>query len=62
MTDKPDFRLGPTPELAGDPTINSGEREQVAGEFAWVKARGEHLARAEGALERAFAALAVSVP
>ncbi|MBI1965366.1 MAG: argininosuccinate lyase [Betaproteobacteria bacterium] len=36
----------------------SGERDKVTAEFAWLKARGDHLARAQAALDRAFAALA----
>ncbi|MNC86953.1 hypothetical protein D3C83_26430 [compost metagenome] len=36
----------------------STERDRVAAEFAWLEARAGHLASADTALERAFAALA----
>jgi len=47
---------GPQPAEVG--RMLSEGRDKVAAEFAWLKARGDHLARAEAALERAFAALA----
>jgi len=36
----------------------AAERDQVAAEFAWLKARCEHLARTATALDNAFNALA----
>ncbi len=36
----------------------AAEREKVAAEFAWLKARTDHLARANAALDQAFDALA----
>ncbi len=36
----------------------AAERDSVASEFAWLKSRNDHLARAEAALDRAFDALA----
>ena len=36
----------------------AAERGQVAAELAWLKARNDHLARAEAALDRAFTTLA----
>ena len=36
------------------------ERKRVSAELAWLKARSDQIARAEGALERAFEALAGS--
>ena len=49
------------PQLAEANRMLSGERDRMAAEFAWLKARGDHLARSETALDRAFAALANSV-
>jgi argininosuccinate lyase len=46
------------PQLGEVNRMLSNEREKVAAEFAWLKARTDDLARAEAALERAFAALA----
>lgn len=36
----------------------SAERDRVAAEFSWLKARSDHLARADATLEQAFTALA----
>ena len=36
----------------------AAERESISADFAWLKARTEHLARAEAALDQAFSALA----
>ena len=46
------------PQLSEVRRMLSEERDKVAAELAWLKACGDHLARAEAALERAFAALA----
>jgi argininosuccinate lyase len=46
------------PQLAEVNRMLSAERDLVAAEHAWLKTRGDHLARAEAALDRAFAALA----
>ena len=46
------------PQLAEVNRMLSGERDKVAAELAWLKARSDHLARAEATLEQAFAALA----
>jgi argininosuccinate lyase len=46
------------PQLAEVSRMLSDERDKVAAELAWLKARGDHLARAEAALEQAFAVLA----
>jgi argininosuccinate lyase len=45
------------PQLAEVERMISEERDRVAAERAWLTARGEHLARAEAALEKAFTAL-----
>jgi len=46
------------PQLAEVERMLSEERDRAAAERAWLAARGEHLARAEAALEKAFTALA----
>jgi argininosuccinate lyase len=46
------------PQLAEVNRMLAVERAQVAADFAWLKARGDHLARAEAALKRDFATLA----
>jgi argininosuccinate lyase len=46
------------PQLAEVTRMLSGERDKVAAELAWLKARHDHLARAELELDKAFAALA----
>jgi len=46
------------PQLAEVSRMLSDERDKVAAEFEWLKARGDHLARAEAALGHAFAGLA----
>ena len=46
------------PQLAEVNRMLLAERERVAGDSAWLKARAEHLARAEASLDQSFAALA----
>jgi argininosuccinate lyase len=46
------------PQLAEVNRVLSAERERIAADFAWLKARTGRLARAEASLEQAFAALA----
>jgi argininosuccinate lyase len=48
------------PQLAEVNRMLAAERDKVAAERAWLKARGDDLARAEAALEQAFGALAKS--
>jgi argininosuccinate lyase len=48
------------PQLAEAGRMLSDERGKVASELAWLKARNDDLARAEAALEQAFAALVAS--
>jgi argininosuccinate lyase len=48
------------PQLAEVNRMLSAERESVTADFAWLKLRTEHLARAEAALDQAFATLAGS--
>jgi argininosuccinate lyase len=48
------------PQLAEVNRMLAAERDKVAAERAWLKARGDDLARAETALEQAFGALAKS--
>jgi len=46
------------PQLAEVDRMLAAERECIAADFAWLKARTEHLARADAARDQAFAALA----
>ena len=46
------------PQIAEVNRMLSGERDKAAAELAWLKARNDHLARAEAAVDKAFAALA----
>ena len=46
------------PQLAEVKRMLSEAGTSVAADLAWLKDRGEHLARAEASLDRAFAALA----
>ena len=46
------------PQLAEVDRMLAAERECIAADFAWLKARTEHLARADAARDQVFAALA----
>jgi argininosuccinate lyase len=46
------------PQLAEVDRMLAAERECIAADFAWLKARTEHLAHADAARDQAFAALA----
>ena len=50
------------PQLAEVRRMLAHERAQASADQAWLKDRGEHLARAEAALETAFTALAGGAP